>query len=87
MGVAGALDQHFAALRRTDSGQHREQGRFAGTVAPQNGEALASVQLHVEITTEDSLADAHAQSTGFEQGKRVVVGHFSASDANRAPAG
>ena len=45
---AGA-QPHGAGVRREDTGDHLEQGRLAGTVAPGHGPAIAALDREVEV--------------------------------------
>jgi hypothetical protein len=72
-GVGCAAEQHFAAARRAQAGQRRQQGRFAGAVAAQDGEPLAALQGEEEVAAEHAGADCHRERPRFEQRCRGIV--------------
>ena len=65
-----AAEQYGASGRWAQASQCREQRRFAGAVAAENGQAFAAVQHQVETVDDAPAADFDGQLAGFEQAGR-----------------
>jgi len=57
-----ASDEHFPGQRRAQAGKHRQQGRFAGTIAPEDGQRFARLQFELQIAAENGASHADAQT-------------------------
>ena len=63
----GGRNLDFAIVRLQFTGQQLEQGRLAGPVAPDQGNALTRVQGKIDVFEQEGAADAVVDALQGEQ--------------------